>query len=102
MKRSEFRSSATSGAAKQQRRFWTLPRLSYFLNVILIDALLLAQICFTVYWLYVDLDGVHLIEIIRYIELFYFYSLDFYLSALCLVKILQLNASVPDHDIVPE
>ena len=92
LKRNAFRASATSSAhSQQQRAFWTLPRITYCLNVVLIDALLLTQICFTVYWLIVDFDGVFLIQIIRYIELFSFYSLTFYFTALSIIKIFQLN-----------
>ena len=90
----KFRESAALGTKNNKpRRFWTLPHLSIVFNVVLTIAVLVSQILFTVYWLIIDFDGVFLIEIIRYIELFYFYSLTFYLAVLSLIKLLLLKVS---------
>ena len=87
----EFREK-NSSARGNKLRFWTLPRISFLSTSLLVTAVLVAQILFTIYWLIVDFDGVFLIiEIIRYIQLFHFYSLTFYLTALSHVKLLQLN-----------
>ena len=85
----EFRAKSGSGSAKTL--FWSLPRVAYLLVAALSVNTLIAQIIFTVYWLIVDFNGIFLVEIIRYIELFHFYSLTFYLTALTMIKILQLN-----------
>ena len=87
----EFRKKATIRNKAKQQQFWTLPRLTFIFNVVLIITVLISQIMFTVYWLIIDPDGVFLIEIIRYIELFYFYSLTFYLAVLSFIKLLQLK-----------
>ena len=80
---------STAGAAKQV--FWTLPRIAFLMNAILVVTVLLAQIIFTIYWLIIDFNGIFLIQIIRYIELFHFYSISCYLFVLSIVKILQMN-----------
>ena len=88
-----FRQSVSSSAAAtaDKRRFWTLPRLSFLFTAILLVSVLLSQILFTVYWLVTDFDGVFLIDLIRYMELYYFYSLILYLFATSVVKIMQLK-----------
>ena len=86
-----FREAATGGGNVKHRRFWTFPRIAFLLNVLVIDAILIAQVCFIIYWLIIDVNGVFMIQIIRYMELFYFYSLTFYLVALSLIKMMQLN-----------
>ena len=89
-----FRQAATSGGAAgaaNRRRFWTLPRLSFLSTAILFVSNLLSHILFTVYWLVTDFEGVFLIELTRYIELYHFFSLILYLVATSFVKIMQLN-----------
>ena len=88
----EFRASASSAGAKKANTFWTLPRVGFLINAIVVVGVLIAQIIFTIFWLVIDFDGVFLVQIIRYIELFYFYSIIFYLTALSATKLLQLNA----------
>ena len=90
-KGAEFRERSSSSAAVKRHKFWTLPRVSFLCNAILTVAVLMAQILFTIYWLIVDVNGVFLVEIIRFIELFYFYSITAYLSAQSITKLLQLN-----------
>ena len=89
-KSSEFRAAATTNNAKK-RPFWTRQRVAFLSSAVLLVATWVAQIAFAVYWLIIDFDGVFLIEIIRYIELFYFYSLTAYLFLLSLVKLLQVK-----------
>ena len=90
-KGNSFREAATGGGIAKRRRFWTFPRIGFLLNVLVTDAILIAQVCFIIYWLIIDVNGVFMIQIIRYTELFYFYSLTFYLVALSLIKLMQLN-----------
>ena len=90
----EFRES-TSSAGKAKRRFWTFPRIAFLSNVVLLVAVLLSQILFAIYWLVIDFDGVFLLEIIRFIELYYFYSLTFYLAAQSVIKLMLLKVFNP-------
>ena len=88
-KSSAFRAAATNAAKK--RPFWTRQRVAFLSSAVLTVATWVSQIIFAVYWLIIDFDGVFLIEIIRYIELFYYYSITAYLFLLSFVKLLQVK-----------
>ena len=83
----EFRETCTVG----RRPFWTLPRLSFLFTAVLTISMLIIQISFSVYWLIIDFDGVFMIQIIRYIEIFYFYSITIYMTFLSFIKLMQLS-----------
>ena len=88
-----FREKSSSASAKKQP-FWTSSRIAFLGISLLTVMVLMAQIIFAIYWLVIDFDGVFLVEIIRYFELFYFYSLVFHLTALSLLKLLQLKGDM--------